>query len=77
MIVRDQRSSRIVSWQDTELELNFCFSPQRTDPVPNFPRIGFPVKRISRCKAMNSKNKERSSPTDMRQERLVSDQALF
>ena len=63
--------------RDAELELDFGSSSQRADLVRNFPRTGFPVKQNSCRKAMNSKDKERSRPTDMRQERLVSCQALI
>jgi hypothetical protein len=76
MIARNQRGSRIASWRDTELESDFGFSPQRTYLVPNFPRIRFPVKRATHCRAMSSKHKEPWRRTDMRHRRLVSSQAL-
>jgi hypothetical protein len=63
--------------RDAERELDFGFSSERVDLVPTVPRIGFLVERRSPCKAMNSKDKERSSPTGMRQERLVLYQALI
>lgn len=63
--------------RDAERELDFGFSSQRADLVPTVPRIELPVKRSSPCKAMHSKDKERSSPTGMRQERLVWYQALI
>jgi hypothetical protein len=55
----------------------FDFSSKKPDPVPTFSKNGLSVKRTFRCKAMNSKNKERLRPTGMRQECLVSSQALF
>jgi hypothetical protein len=63
--------------RDAERELDFGFSSQRADLVPNFPTIGFPVKQDSSRKAMNSKGKECSRPTDMGRQRLAPYQVLI
>jgi hypothetical protein len=71
MLAGNQRSSTIRISRDAERELGFGFSSQKADLVPIVPRIRFPVKRGSLCKAMNSKDKKRLSPTRTREERLV------
>ena len=76
MVARNERSSRMTSWRKAGFEPGFLiFFFQKPDRVPTFSKNGLSVKRTVRCKAMNSKNKERLRPTGMKQRCLVSSQA--